>query len=222
MEESCDGLSQGCPHKDSTQRLALFLNRTHCGGQLAPESLFDKPGRVPGQALVLKVKLSATFRKSKRSVLSRLDVLKQMFEALVSKILAYGYNKKHIGLITLSSKATVAMPISRVVENFLRATNVMEAKGNTAKLNALALAEDQMSEYGARYTNAKKRIICISDRVDTTSALNTAEGVAYKFFHYDVAHDSACLGGEENTMLWAISDTLGAVTSSLRSLWPTL
>ena len=132
-----------------------------------------------------------------------------MFEALVNKILAYGYNKTHIGLITLSSKATVAMPISHVVENFRRATNDMEAKGNTALFDALALADDQVSEYGAQYASAKKRIICISDGVDTKSSSNTAEGVAYKLFHSDVALDSICLGDEENTMLWAISDTLG-------------
>ncbi|KAM0701315.1 hypothetical protein Q7P35_011676 [Cladosporium inversicolor] len=178
MQGCGDGLFSGCPHKDSTQRLAFFLNRTHCRGQLAPESLFGTPEGVPGQTLVLKIKLSTSFRKSKRSVLSRLDVLKQMFEALINKILAYGYNKTHIGLITFSSKAAVAMPISHVVENFRRATNVMEAKGNTALFDALALAEDQVSEYGSRYPNAKKRVICISDGVDTTSALNTAQGFA--------------------------------------------
>ena len=187
----------------------MYLNRGHCFGHLGQEDVYSDAKGSREQKLVLKVQLLAPYKKSKRNVLNRLDVLKQMFEALINKILAYGYNKTHVGLITFSSKATVAMPISHVVENFRRATNEMEAKGDTALFDALALAEDQVSEYGARYANAKKRIICISDGVDTKSTLNTAEGIAYKLFHHDVALDSICLGGEENTMLWTISDTLG-------------
>jgi ubiquitin-protein ligase len=209
MQSSGDGLSVGHPHSDSTERLNLYLNRSHCFGHLGQEDVYSDPQGSREQKLVLKVQLVSPHDKLNEKVLSRLDVLKQMFEALINKILAYGYNKTHIGLVTFSSKATVAMPISHVVENFRRATNDMEGKGNTALFDALALAEDQVSEYGARYPNAKKRIICISDGVDTTSALNTAEGVAYKFFHHDVALDSICLGGEMNTMLLAISDTLG-------------
>ena len=209
MSSSGDGLSSGIPHPDSTERLNLYLNRGHCFGHLGQEEVYSDTQGIRDQKLVLKVLMTAPHRKAKQNVLSRLDVLKQMFEALINKILAYGYNKTHIGLITFSTKATVAMPISHVVENFRRATNDMEAKGDTALFDALALAEDQVSEYGARYLNAKKRIICISDGVDTKSTLNTAEGVAYKFFHHDVALDSICLGDEENTMLWAISDTLG-------------
>ncbi|GAB7333004.1 hypothetical protein MBLNU13_g04699t1 [Cladosporium sp. NU13] len=209
MQSSGDGMSVGHPHPDSTERLNLYLNRGHCFGHLGPENVYTDPQDSRDQKLVLKVQLLPPHNKAKENVLSRLDVLEQMFEALINKILAYGYNKTHIGLITFSSKATVTMPISHIVENFRRATNDMEAKGDTALFDALALAEDQVSEYGARYPSAKKRVICISDGVDTKSGPNTAEGVAYKFFHHDVALDSICLGDEENTMLWAISDTLG-------------
>jgi hypothetical protein len=65
---------------------------------------------------------------------------------------------------------------------------------------------------------AKKRIICISDGVDTKSALNTAKGVVYRMFHQDVALDSICLRGEENAILWAMSDTLGCCEFSPFSL----
>jgi ubiquitin-protein ligase len=209
MQSSGDGLAVGYPHPDSTERLNTYLNRGHCFGHLGQENVYTDTQGSRDQKLVLKVQLLPPHNKAKENVLSRLDVLKQMFEALINKILAYGYNKTHIGLITFSTKATVAMPISHVVENFRRATNDMQGKGDTALFDALALAQDQVSEYGARYPNAKKRIICISDGADTKSNLNTAEGVAWKLFHHDVALDSICLGDEENTMLWAISDTLG-------------
>lgn len=131
-----------------------------------------------------------------------------MFEALINKILAFNY-KTHVGLVTFSSEASVAMPISHVLENFRRATNKMEASGDTAFFDALALAEDQVIEYSARYPNAKKRVICISDGVDTKSILHTAEGVAFGMLSKDVALDSICLGPATNNQLLAISDMLG-------------
>jgi ubiquitin-protein ligase len=75
--------------------------------------------------------------------------------------------------------------------------------------DALALAEDQVTQYGARYPSASKRIICISDGVDTKSLLNNAEGIAHSLLHKDVALDSIYLGNETNKILLAISDTLG-------------
>lgn len=217
VEDSGDGHTWGYPQKDSTKVLSHYLNRQYCKGQLDAEGLFDHSSRVGDQPMVLKVQMCSPSRKSKRSVLSRLDVLKQMFEALINKIFAYNY-KTHVGLVAFSSKASVTMPISHVIENFRRATNDMEANGDTAMFDALALAEDQVREYGARYPNAKKRIICISDGLDTKSVLNTAERVAWSLFQNDVALDSICLGSEKNTKLFAISHTLGCYKFSPFSL----
>jgi ubiquitin-protein ligase len=206
MEESGDGLCVGWPQKDSTKRLNTFLNRRNCYGQLAHESLFAKSEGC--QTLVLKLRINTPQREPKQRIFSRLSVLKQMFEALINKILAYG-NKTHVGLITFSSNATVAMPISHLVEQFRRAIFNMEAEGDTALYSALALAEDQVTQYGARFPDAKKRITCISDGKDTKSQVHTGESVAYSLLHKDIALDSICLDDESNTMLLAISDTLG-------------
>jgi hypothetical protein len=77
-----------------------------------------------------------------------------MLEALISKILAYGYTKTHVGLITFSSKVAVAMSIPHVFENFRRAVNDIGTDDDTTLFNTLALAEGQVSEYGARYPEA--------------------------------------------------------------------
>jgi ubiquitin-protein ligase/uncharacterized protein YegL len=214
LEDDGDGYFSGYPNHDPSKRLNAYLNRTYCLGQLEQESLHsDSQTASVNQTLVLKVQLqkqkpTRPRQDSNHITLSRLDVLKQMFEALINKILAFNY-KTHVGLVTFSSKASVAMPISHVIENFRRATNKMEAKGDTALFDALALAEDQVMEYGARYPNAKRRVICISDGVDTKSMLNSAEGVAFRMLNKDVALDSICLGPATNNQLLAISDTLG-------------
>jgi hypothetical protein len=46
----------------------------------------------------------------------------------------------------------------------------MEAEGDTALWDALALANDQLSEYGKKFPEAKKRIVCLSDGVDNKSS----------------------------------------------------
>jgi uncharacterized protein YegL len=108
-----------------------------------------------------------------------------MFDAFVNRLLAYNFqthmgNAKLIspkmnnltsllGLITFSSTAKVSQNITHAVENFRYKVNDMKALGDTALWDALALANDQLSEYAQKFPNAKKRIICISDGNDNKS-----------------------------------------------------
>lgn len=208
MQEAGDGTSAGWPCQDSTARLSSFLNRNHCFGNLANEGVYREPQREYCPTLVLKVQMSSPYRKDKRVVLSRLDVLKQMFEALINRLLAYNY-KTHVGLVTVASEASLKMPVSHVIENFRRATNGMAASGDTALFDALALACDQLNQYASAYPNAKKRIICISDGEDTKSTSHTAEGVTWNMLQHNIALDSICRGEETGGELHAISHALG-------------
>lgn len=210
MKDSGDGMCTGHPCEDSTARLSSFLHRSYCYGRLGDEDVYNEAQGAPNKTLVLKVGLRTPYReaKSKAAVLSRLDVLKQMFEALINRILAYGY-KTHMGLVKFSSEATVQTPISHVIENFRKATNGLSANGNTALFDALALARDQLVEYGMKYPDAKKRIICISDGADTSSKTNTAQSVAWGMLQDRISVDSICLGREDNRAMRAISHILG-------------
>ena len=51
----------------------------------------------------------------------------------------------------------------------------MQAKGDTALWDALAVADDQLSQYAQKFPEAKKRIICVSDGLDTTSTKTSSE-----------------------------------------------
>jgi Mg-chelatase subunit ChlD len=84
-------------------------------------------------------------------------------------------------LITFQSSATVSQNITHAIENFRHKVNGMNARGDTALWDALALANDQLSEYAKKFPNAKKRIICISDGDDTKSKQRSSD-VSWSLF----------------------------------------
>ncbi|KAG9514461.1 hypothetical protein KCU93_g9787, partial [Aureobasidium melanogenum] len=100
----------------------------------------DKP-------LVLKVQVSkAAVRQKNIRRLSRLEVLKQMFEAMINRMIAYSY-KTHVGLITFDSTAKVSQSITHVIENFRRSVQSMHASGDTTLWDGLELAQTQIMKY---------------------------------------------------------------------------
>lgn len=229
MSSSGDGMCVGSP-ATSDQRLATYLNRSHCNGHLNAEPLFYQASEVEAgipdiplasDPLVLKVSIQHVYSNKRArdasGVLSRLDVLKNMFEALINRLIAYNY-KTHVGLITFASKAKVSHNISHVLENFRRATSQMNASGDTALWDALALSLDQVQEMAVKYPHAKKRIIVISDGVNTTSTANTCEDIAWKMQTAGVAVDTISLGAEENQDLRALSWLLGCYSFHPTSL----
>nr|OQO26960.1 hypothetical protein B0A51_05959 [Rachicladosporium sp. CCFEE 5018] len=221
MTDSGDGLASGHPCKKSGVRLSTFLNRGSCYGHLGAESVFNDHSRTIDYSAPLVLKVSVAYaspNSAKRSMkLSRLDVLKQMFEALINRILGFRF-KTHLGLVTISTKATLQTPISHVVENFRRATSTMSANGDTALWDALALARDQLSQYALQHTQAKKRIIVISDGYDTKSVKNTGHDVAFECKANDIAVDTVILGDTDNKELAALSGILGGYSFKPTSL----
>lgn len=213
MSSSGDGLMRGSCNS-TTDNLSTYLNRGHCFGKLSTEPVYRDQSGFPLDAhspLVLKVFISEPANKTERmdaGKLSRLDVLKQMFEALINRTLAYGY-KSHMGLVTFDATARVASGITHVLENLRRATNDMDADGDTALWDALALCRDQLKQYAIKYPDAKRRIIVISDGDDTKSTANRPYDLAWACRQDRIAIDSVLIGEEENTELMALSHMLG-------------
>lgn len=127
-----------------------------------------------------------------------------MCQALINRTLAYNY-KTHVGLVTFATTPNMTTDISHVIENFRRAIDDMHATGDTALWDALALAKDQLVEYNKKYPQAKKRIICISDGVDTKSITNKAPEICWRLHEVGIVLDSVSLGDESNRDLKAIS-----------------
>lgn len=166
----------------------------------------DEEGGTP-KVLVLKVKISAAavYQKSSRG-LSRLEVLKQMFEAMVNRMIAYSY-KTHIGLITFNSTATVSQSITHVIENFRRSIESMNAQGDTALWDGLKLAQTQIMKYAEKYPKAQRRIICLSDGNDNKSTAWPAD-LCWQLRASKILVDSVCIGDDDNKDLKALSGWL--------------
>ncbi|POS69278.1 ubiquitin-conjugating enzyme [Diaporthe helianthi] len=197
---------------EMTERLASYLTLRHCTGKLEPETVFGGKTDTPGSQCshkVFKVIIGREHKEDRTHHLSRLDVLRQMFEALINRMLAYNY-KNHVGLVKFSSEAQVVMPISHVLENFRRATNELKGGGDTALWDALALAADQIEQYASRYPAARKRIIVISDGSDNKSTTNTCQGISWNLLQKGIAIDSVSLGKEDNADLRTLSYLCGS------------
>ncbi|KAL1881945.1 hypothetical protein Daus18300_000999 [Diaporthe australafricana] len=202
-----------CDYPEDATKLATYLTTDRCTGQLEPESVFkgSSANTSGSQSIhkVLKVIITKPNKVARSQKLTRLDVLKQMFEALINRMLAYNY-RNHVGLVKFSSHAQVTMPISHVLENFRRATNELKGGGDTALWDALALAGDQIEQYASRFPGAKKRIVVISDGVDTNSKTNTSHSITLGLFQKGISVDSVSLGGEDNVDLRTLSYLLGS------------
>jgi uncharacterized protein YegL len=162
-----------------------------------------------GKPLVLKVQVSkVSSREKNERRLSRLEVLKQLFESVINRMIAYSY-KTHIGLVTFDSTAKVAQSITHVIENFRASVGNMDAEGDTALFDGLKLAQDQIMEHAEKYPQAQRRIICLSDGNDTKSVTGAAD-LCYKLREDKIAVDSICIGHDDNKDLKAISIMLGS------------
>ena len=134
----------------------------------------------------------ASSLSNNRVRLSRLDVLKQMFDAYINRLLAYNYQTR-IGLVTFSTRPSLLQPITHSVENFRHKLNDMRATGDTAVWDSILLAQDQLQEYAKQHPKARLRIIVISDGEDNKSN-NRAYELPLGLFRNGVVVDSFCLG----------------------------
>ncbi|KAF9695209.1 hypothetical protein EKO04_006853 [Ascochyta lentis] len=198
------------------EALSDYFNSQNATGTVNAESMIDASvmaqdpfSRPVSGPLVLKLSLGSapSPKAEQRKTLSRLDVLKQMFDAFVNRLLAYSF-QTHVGLVTFGSTASVSQPITHAVENFRHQLNNMVAEGDTAIWDSIALASDQLQQYAAKYPKAKLRIICISDGEDNKSA-RLVHDLTSQLVQANIVVDSFCLGSANNTALQTLSYMTG-------------
>ncbi|KAH5558945.1 peptidylprolyl isomerase [Parastagonospora nodorum] len=217
LEDVGDGAVCGTVLESPSNTLSKYFNEHMSTGILTEEPCIAKvkddtkddvaarEGRDITQPLVFKLTLgnAPSSLEIKRNRLSRLDVLKQMFDAYINRLLAYNF-QTHLGLVTFGSKASIAQPITNAVENFRHKLNNMQAKGDTAMWDSIALAQDQLQAYAEKYPSAKLRIICISDGEDNKSQQDMVN-IAFRLHQQEIILDAFCLGDTSNVDLQTVS-----------------
>ena len=208
----------GYPRPNS-ELLGRFLTPDHAFGTLQAEAVHrseatdssdgttwnsDEDEEDNAKPLVLKVHIDkVSTRENNQRRLSRLEVLKQCFEAVINRMIAYSY-KTHIGLVTFDSTAKVAQSITHVIENFRRSVANMRATGDTALWDAIKLSQAQIMKHAEKFPRAQRRIICLSDGNDNKSVAGVAD-LCFKLREDNIAVDSICIGNDDNMDLKALS-----------------
>jgi ubiquitin-protein ligase len=208
------------------EQLCEYLNSRYCIGHLGKELAWQDPDEnnraEPSEhpfvlkVLVMPGNAPLAPEPSPVQITSRMDVLKAMFDQFTNKLMAYGY-RTHIGLVTFSKTARVARPLTDVMENFRDKVNGLSPQDDTALWDALALAADQLTEYGAKYPKSKQRILCISDGVDTGSERKAID-LCGLIARQGIVVDSFCLGNSDDQALRRISKITGGYKFWPRSL----
>ena len=199
MYDTGDGHRHGQTVEHWT-RLSGLLNSEVATGSIheEPFSNDSSPAHIrkdiATDTLVLKLGLGGSPVRTahQRKTLSRLDVLKQMFDAFINRLLAYNL-QTHVGLVTFGTSASLSQGITHAVEDFRHHLNNMKATGDTAVWDSIALAMDQLQQYASKYPKSKLRIICISDGEDNKSNRLVHE-LAAQLVGYNIIVDSFCLG----------------------------
>jgi ubiquitin-protein ligase/Mg-chelatase subunit ChlD len=173
------------------------------------------PSNLPTRYRVLKVALfpyrspeTMEFeRNEKLRRLTRLAVSKQVFGAFINRLIAYNYPTA-MGLVSCGTSASLAQPLTSIIENFRHAVDTLEAAGDTALWDSLNLAADQLNHHGQKYPGIKKRIICLSDGIDTKSVA-TVNDICRRLVRDKIVLDSCLIGMEDNSDLRALSFLTG-------------
>ncbi|KAE9993630.1 hypothetical protein EG327_004151 [Venturia inaequalis] len=205
LSDMGDGKYRGRP-LSLLDKISPYLTPIHAIGKLGKETIYQSSSRSnSSEPLVFKFMFRAERWKSSRrkTQLSRLDALKQMFDQLLNRIIAYGY-RTHLGLITINSLAHPVQRITHVVEDFRATVTRLTAHGDTALWDSLELAKDRIVEYAAKYPQARKRILCISDGMDTRSIRSPFQ-VYPDLVRNGIVVDSFCLGEVDNLSLRTVS-----------------
>ena len=115
----------------------------------------------------------------------------------------------------VSDKARVDQEITPIFENFRQQLDHVSASGDTAVYDALDTARSMLSNYFRLVPNLRKRIIIVSDGVDTCSTSSASE-VCHALQKNGIIVDSVQVGRESDGTLHAVSVATGEDLPSAR------
>jgi Mg-chelatase subunit ChlD len=108
----------------------------------------------------------------------------------------------------VSTQARVEQELTPVFETFRKRLDYVSASGDTALYDALDTARSILCKYMPDTANLRKRIIVVSDGVDTCSK-NSADEVCLAIQKNGIIVDSVQVGRESDRTLHAISVATG-------------
>jgi ubiquitin-protein ligase len=153
--------------------------------------------------------------------LSRLDVVKKLFDSFINRCIAYSFNTA-IGLISFSTKSEVECEISPFYETFRNNLDNLYAEGETALYNAIKDASEKLILWKKadleKRGKANLRIICLSDGHDTESSYDTKYDIEKILVSNKIILDCIAIGSEYDTNLGSLSKKTGGYMFSPKTI----
>lgn len=147
----------------------------------------------------------------KTHYLSRLNVVKKLFDAFINRSIAYSFNTS-IGLMSFSDKSKIECEMTPFYESFRDNMDNLTTKGATALYESLKCAAEKLIMWKEmdleKRGGAKLRVICLSDGKDTESP-NAKYQIETLFLKHNIILDCIVIGSDYENYLGAISKKTG-------------
>lgn len=127
-------------------------------------------------------------QRLKSRSMSRLDVAKQAFEALVNKSEAFDH-PVGIGLVTFGREVREVQGVTLLKRKFRHALQTVGTDGDTPLYDSLVVGRSMLERFKAQNPSAALRIICLTDGEDVGSRV-TAAAVAAQLQRSGIILDS--------------------------------
>ncbi len=147
-------------------------------------------------------------QSGKKSYLTRLDVVKQLFDSFINRSIAYSFNTS-IGLISFNDKVETVCEITPYYESFRGHVFELEAIGATELYKAVKQATDVLVKWQEKNKNANLRIVCLSDGKDTGASWSFKNTVKLSLMQHKIVLDSIMIGDDFDSDLPTISTRTG-------------
>jgi len=157
--------------------------------------------------ITLKIFTDQTPHLKKTHYLSRLDVVKKLFDAFINRSIAYSFNTA-IGLMSFSDKSKVECEITPFYESFRDRMDSLHTNGGTALYETLQNAMEKLTLWKnadeEKRSNARLRIICLSDGKDTQNS-HFIYNIKNSLIMNNIVLDSIVIGSDFDNYLGKLS-----------------
>ena len=149
--------------------------------------------------------------------LSRLDIVKQLFNAFVNRSLAYNYPTR-VALTLFNDHIENVCKFTPSFELFRKKVENAYPNGDTSLYDAINDACSSLVEYSKKHTESKLRIICLTDGQDTKSK-SIPETLVNFMLKNKIILDSILIGeADKNQTLPHMSKTTGGYAFAPKNL----
>ncbi|KAL4244045.1 hypothetical protein ABKN59_010555 [Abortiporus biennis] len=155
--------------------------------------------------------------KADSKYLSRLDIMKQAFEAFVNKSEAFDYPVA-LGLVTFGKEVKEVQKLTLLKEAFRDSVRSVSPDGDTPLFDSLAVAHSMLESFKRENPSATLRVICLTDGDDVGSHCQAWE-VTAKLQRSKVIVDSLIVQNDGGSnLLHAISVATGGYSFKINDL----